>query len=101
MPHRNAQRRAALSVRLEKATQRFWGAFVQAIDETGASYPRIADSMGVTVNTISNYVNKRTDVNGIRAAASHIIGERFLHYVCVHDHPAPYVARARKRGRKP
>ena len=97
MPHRNAHRAAAFSVRLEKAHQRIWGAFVQALSETGASQSRAARSMRVTVNTVANYVHGRTDVNVKRVIASKLLGRPFLHSLCVHDHPAPYIAR--KRGR--
>jgi hypothetical protein len=93
MATKNAQRDAAFSVRLEKAHQRIWGAFVQALKEKGASHTQAARSMRVTVNTVANYVHGRTDVNVKRVIASKLLGGPFLNRLCVHDHPAPYVAR--------
>lgn len=49
MASKNAQRDAAFSVRLEKAHQRIWGAFVQALKEKGASHTQAARSMRLTV----------------------------------------------------
>jgi len=98
MAKRNAQRDAAFTARLEKAHQRIWGAFVQAIDETGASHPRAAKSMRLSVNTVANYVHGRTDVNVKRAIASKLLGDAFLNRLCVHGHPVPYVARKSKRA---
>lgn len=98
MASKNAQRDAAFSMRLEKAHQRIWGAFVQALKETGVSQPRAARSMRVTVNTVANYVHGRTDVNVKRVIASKLLGGPFLNRLCVHDHPAPYVARKRSRA---
>ena len=98
MSAKNAQRDAAFSVRLEKAHQRIWGAFVQSLTETGATHSRAARSMRVTVNTIANYVHGRTDVNVKRVIASKLLGGPFLNRLCVHDHPAPYIARKSRRA---
>ncbi len=93
MAKKNAHRDAQFSARLEKAHQRIWGAFVQALKEKGASHARAARSMRVTEHTIANYVHGRTDVNVKRVIASKLLGGPFLNRLCVHDHPAPYVAR--------
>lgn len=98
MATKNAHRDAAFSARLEKAHQKIWGAFVQALKETGASYPRAARSMHVSVNTVANYKHGRTDVNVKRVIASKLLGGPFLNRLCVHDHPAPYVARKTRRA---
>lgn len=97
MASKNAQRDAAFTRRMEKAHQRIWGAFVQAMKEKQASQPRAARSMRVTVNTVANYVHGRTDVNVKRVIASELLGGPFLNRLCVHDHPAPYVARKSKK----
>lgn len=97
MANKNAQHDAAFSARLDKAHQRIWGAFVQALKETGASQARAARSMRVTANTVANYVHGRTDVNVKRVIASKLLKGPFLNRLCVHDHPAPYVARKSSR----
>lgn len=97
MPNRNAQPDAAFMARMEKAHQRIWAAFVQAMKEKKASQPKAARSMRVTKNTVANYVHGRTDVNVKRAIASKLLGHAFLNRLCVHDHPVPYVARKSKK----
>jgi hypothetical protein len=97
MPPKNAHPDPRFSARLEKAHQRIWGAFVQALKEKRASHARAARSMRVSVNTVANYVHGRTDVNVKRVIASKLLGGPFLNRLCVHDHPAPYVARKSSR----
>lgn len=96
MTKRNALGASEFTVRLEKSHQRIWGAFVQAMGETGASYPRAARSVRVSVNTITNWVKGKTDVNVKRVIASSLLSGPFLQKLCVHEHSAPYVARKRR-----
>lgn len=94
MAHRNAHRRSEFTVQLEKAHEEIHAAFLQAMVETRCSQMRAARSMDVSIDTIRNWVHRRTNVSVAHVWACRILKKAFRRQMCTFDHSqgsAPYI----------
>jgi hypothetical protein len=100
MANRNARQRPDFTARLQKAHEEIHAAFRDAMKETRCSQSQAAMSMGVNVDTVRNWVRKRSRVRVANVFVSRRLGPTFKRLMCSEHHDFSYVAKKKRRGTK-